>query len=289
MKVVLTSPSGQVSEKIIDASGKIISAKDDGGELVYTYNSQGKQTEVRHGNNVLVSSTFDEYGNQVILEDIDAGKITYEYDAYGRLYRQVDPNGNVTELTYDELNRLSTKKIAEGTITYKYYYNPNTHCSNNNPSQIINYNGIVRNYKYDALQRLERVTQTGTSDGLTHTTDYSYNSNSALLSTKYPSGVIVENTYDDNGYIIEKIASGTGLTEPVVLYTKPVTDGRGRYTAYDLGNGKTTFNNYHKDFPAGTQTDGLQNLSYDFEFSTGNLKKGKMYIPGKGKNLIMMN
>ena len=36
MKVVLTSPSGQVSEKIIDASGKIIAAKDDGGELVYT-------------------------------------------------------------------------------------------------------------------------------------------------------------------------------------------------------------------------------------------------------------
>lgn len=283
MKVVLTSPSGQVSEKIIDASGKIISAKDDGGELVYTYNSQGKQTEVRHGNNVLVSSTFDEYGNQVILEDIDAGKITYEYDAYGRLYRQVDPNGNVTELTYDELNRLSTKKIAEGTITYKYYYNPNTHCSNNNPSQIINYNGIVRNYKYDALQRLERVTQTGTSDGLTHTTDYSYNSNSALLSTKYPSGVIVENTYDDNGYIIEKIASGTGLTEPVVLYTKPVTDGRGRYTAYDLGNGKTTFNTYHKDFPAGTQTDGLQNLSYDFEFSTGNLKKRQDVHTGQGE------
>ena len=288
-KVTATDPSGQVSEKITDASGKVTVAKDNGGELFYTYDSRGKQTEVRHGTTTVISSVYDDYGNQVSLTDLNAGTIMYNYDGYGRLAQQQDAKGNTTTMAYDELSRMISKTIAEGTITYAYYKNPLLGCSNNNLTQVINFNGIVRSYRYDGLSRLTRTTQSGTSDGLTHVTYYGYNSYGGLLSTTYPSGVTEHNTYDVNGYIIKKSASGTGLSATTDLYLNPVADGEGKMIAYTLGNGKTTTKTYNNDFPLSSITPAVQNLSYNFQSNTGNLLQRTDALAGQTETFTYDN
>lgn len=288
MKVTTTNQANQVSEKISDASGKIIFAKDNGGEMFYTYNSRGDKTEVKHGITTILTTDYDDYGNQVLLTDLNAGSITYNYDAYGRMTQQQDAKGNITTIVYDELNRPVSKTIAEGTITYSYYKTI-AGCSNNNIAQVINFNGITRIYRYNALARLVRLTQTGTSDGLTHITNYAYDSYGKLASTTYPSGVTEHNTYDANGYLSSKSASGTGLMAITTLYYNPVVDGEGKIISYTLGNGKTTTKTYNNDFPLSSITPGVQNLVYNFQASTGNLLQRSDILAGQTETFTYDN
>ena len=283
VKQISVDQAGRTSEKITDATGKIISAKDNGGELTYFYDSKGNQVEVRQGATTIVNTGFDDYGNQVILVDIDAGTTTYDYDAYGRMTQQQDANGNITTMAYDELNRPVSKNITEGTISYTYYKNQLTGCINNNLTQITNFNGIIRTYRYDALARLTRVTQSGTSDGTTHITNYAYNAYGKLLSTTYPSGVTEHSIYDGNGYLTGKSASGTGLAGLTSLYYNPVMDGEGRILSYTLGNGKTTSKTYSNDFPLSSVTPGVQNLTYNFQTNTGNLLQRSDILAGQSE------
>lgn len=272
VKTTTTSPASQVFEKTTDPTDKIIASKDNGGELFFTYNSQGNQVEVKHGANTVVTSTFDDYGNQSALTETNAGTVTYTYDAYKRLSQQQDANGNITTIVYDDLNRVVTKTIPEGTISYTYFSQPFTNCRNNNVKTVTNYNGILRTLSYDhTTKRLQSVTQTGTNDGLTHTTSFTYDAYGTALTTTYPSGVVISNTYDANGYIIKKSASGTGISGVTDLFYNPVTNGEGKYLSYTLGNGKTTTKTYSNVFLQNTSTPGVQNMTFSFQASTGNL------------------
>jgi YD repeat-containing protein len=116
-QITVENSAGQSSSKIVDASGKTISAIDNGGQLDYTYDSRGNQTEVKHGSTVLVTSTYDIYGRQTSLVDKNAGTITYQYDAYGQLTQQTDNLANTYNMGYDDLGRLITRRGQEGTTT----------------------------------------------------------------------------------------------------------------------------------------------------------------------------
>ncbi len=273
IKVISTSTAGRVKELTSNAIGLTTVTKDDGGDLLYDYNSAAQQTSVHHNGQLTSSSTYDQYGRQIALQDVDAGTITYQYNAFGDLIQQQDAKGNVTSLVYDVLGRVTSKTIAEGTIEYDFYKDPLTGCSNDNLTKITNYNGIIRDYVYDpVLKRLSFETQSGTGDGLSRTTRYKYNIDGSLRAITYPSGVAVNNVYDTRGFLIEKYASGAGIqTRSLSLYSNPLVDGEGKILSYTLGNGKTTTNTYSGEFPTSTSTFGVQNLSYSFNQTTANL------------------
>jgi hypothetical protein len=62
--VKTTTPSGESSKTTTDLAGVVITAKDKGGTLGYTYFSHGGLKEVKNENVVTVSNTYDEYGRQ---------------------------------------------------------------------------------------------------------------------------------------------------------------------------------------------------------------------------------
>lgn len=187
VKITVTNPASQASSTTSDAAGRTVTALDNGGQLDYKYDSWGNQTEVKNGSIVLVSSVYDEYGRQTSMTDVNAGTTTYAYNAYGQLTNQTDAKNNSYTLQYDPLGRLISKTGSEGTITYEYYKDAATGCNNNVISKVTGFNGVKKEYTFDALKR--PLTEKYTIDFIPYTTTFAYNSYSQLSQTTYPSGV----------------------------------------------------------------------------------------------------
>lgn len=264
--VNVTNLASQSSSQIIDAIGKVVSSIDNGGQLDFVYDSRGNQKEVNQSGSILISSVYDEYGRQTSLTDINAGTTVYSYDAYGQLRQQTDAKGNTHNMNYDDFGRIINRTGPEGTTTYEYYQHL-SFCGNNKPTRITGFNGVIKEYTYDGLRRLASEIQT--IDGTTYTTTYAYNGFSQLAQTTYPSGLPVFQTYDAGGYLTKVYHSSTLPKNS--LFANGWVDGEGKYLTYDLGFTKTTTKTYNKDFPATTITPGVQNLTYNFEQTTGNL------------------
>ncbi len=263
MGTIMTSPSSQVSSKITDPAGRVISSTDNGGTLSFSYDSHGNQLSVNHSGTVVVSSIYDIYDKQTSLTDKDAGLTSYTYDGYGQLTQQTDANGNTYNMQYDDLGRNTVRTGPEGTTTYEYYKDAATGCSNNNLKKVTGFNGVIKEYTYDALKRLS--SQKETIDAIDYITSYFYNPYSQIAYTSYPSGMIIRNEYDINSYLIKVYYKQN------IFFANGTVDGEGRYLTYTSVNGLTTTNTFNKDFPATTSTPGVQNLTYNFQLNTGNL------------------
>lgn len=288
-KVILTGIDGNQTTEITDASGKTISSSDNGGLLSFQYDSQGNQTEVNNNGTIVINSTFDVYGMQSSITDIDAGTTTYEYDNFNRLVGQTDAKANNYIITYDGMGRTATRTGGEGTTSYEYFYNLANGCSNNTLKKVTGFNGVVREYFFDVLNRLQSEVESGLPDGSApRTTSYTYDAYGALASTTFPSGVTVSNVYDDNGYLIKK-TSASFSSSRLNLYYNPQIDGEGRVISYTLGNGKVTSKTYNQDFPASTFTPAVQNLSYTFGLTSGNLLNRQDVLKGQIENFTYDN
>jgi RHS repeat-associated protein len=264
---VTATSSGQTTSKTTDATSKVVAASDNGGQLEFTYDSRGNQVQVKHGSIIVSDITYDSYGRKLTSTDKNAGTVTYQHDAFGQVVQQTDNLGNAYNMAYDDLGRIITRQGPEGTTLYEYYKDISTGCSNNNFSRVTDFNGIVKDYTYDNLKRLQ--TETTNIDAVPHTTQYEYNTHGKLTKITYPSGVVVNNTYDGNGMLTG--VSGGNAGAPVTLFTGTSMNGFGQYTGYSLGNGYTSQNTYTHGVPQRYYTNGIQDLNMVFDLAKGNL------------------
>ena len=134
--------------------------------FTYVYDAFGREVSVTQQSvsetRAMVTS-YDSQG-QVIRVDSPEEIVNYEYDQYGRKTRTYtgDPNNPVTDTlyTYDALGRLATVSVVERndellatpeTTTYQYDLVGNL-------DQTILPNGVITDYTYDELNRLETLT-----------------------------------------------------------------------------------------------------------------------------------
>jgi len=95
----------------------------------FIYDAQGNVLEQHYprldndGN--LVSGThkivnqYDNFGNQISINDPNTGEWSYQYNAFGELIKQTDANGNVTHFSYDALGRMLTQRDGD---TYSLWH-----------------------------------------------------------------------------------------------------------------------------------------------------------------------
>lgn len=262
-----TTTAQQSKSKIIDAAGRVISAIDAGGQLDFQYDSRGNQLEVKHGSTILVSSTFDTYGRMQTQIEKNAGAINYEYDAHGQLKTQTNNLGHTYSMVYDDLGRMTSSQGPDGVTTYEYYKDIATGCNNNNLAKVTAPNGIIKEYTYDNLKRLQ--SEKVTVDGTANTTSYEYNSYDGVSKVTYPSGVVVNYGYDNSGVL--NSVSGGNAGSPTTLFTASQINGLGQYTNYTLGNNRTSQSWFNYGFPSRFYTQGIQDLNMDFDVTKGNL------------------
>ncbi len=192
-RTVTTTDNGRQYTKTYDAWGNVTSASDPVSSVSYTYHSNGKPSSVS-SEEATVYMEYDAAGNQIELEDPDAGTSEYEYDALGRVIRQTDARGNETTFTYDATGKL-TERNCEGVVTSYTYgtsgYDKERLVREQTADRIITYA-----YNSKGLLSSETRSMTGETP-VTFT--YQYDSKGRLSSKTYPKGVTVNYKYNSFG------------------------------------------------------------------------------------------
>jgi RHS repeat-associated protein len=282
-------PNGKFSSTTKDASGKIVQSEDNGGKVIFRYDSWGNQYEIRQNGLVAMLKTFDTYNRQIALAEANAGMINTQYNAFGEITNQIDANGNQYSFTYDELGRLLAKTGSEGTTAYSYYCkkelpitikeNPDytkppspleeiTFCCNNNIVKIQCFNGIIQDFGYDDFGRL--ISKQDAIDGATYQTKYQYDIYDNNVSIEYPTGIIINNVYDAKGFLTEVNRQGAGN-----IFRLQNLNGMGQVVKYNLGNGVTTNQIFTNGFPTSFVTPSIQHYAMAWNTQTGNLLNRK--------------
>jgi RHS repeat-associated protein len=276
VEVTSTLPDGKVKWKVSDATGKVILAHDDGGNINYDYYSNTKVRDIIVNGVQANHIHYDGYGYEDLLTDKDAGTIQYRYDAFGQLVSQTDARTNNFTMKYDVLGRIMQKDGPPAEGSTFYYYNGagngiNKISSINNPTT-----GVTYSYAYDGLNRMTSYSES--IPGQTMQTSYQYDINSNVIKEDYPGGFSIMRSYDNHGYATEIKNGSTSIWQANTM------NSFGQYDKYTLGNGIQTqisVNNF--GMPEIIDAGNVHHLEMNYDLSNGNLNWRKDF--GANHNL----
>lgn len=183
-RIYLKDPDYGTTTSKYDAYGRLLSQTTPKGDSTsYSYDILNRLTrQIDHAENISTSYIYDnsqERKGTISKITHNNQEITYEYDDFLRptsICEKIGDNSYVTEISYDELSRISGKTYPSGyTVNYDYYNSGilrSIRDDNDNVlwrtdeinamGQIVkctNGSGIVTNYTYDAKgQLLSNVT-----------------------------------------------------------------------------------------------------------------------------------
>ena len=137
-------------------------------------------------------------------------QVQYIFNSSGQLTREIDRNGYVTGLSYQN-NRLATvTDPASRSLTFTYG-------SNNLLASVTDPLNRSVSFQYDSNNNL--IAATDVNGGITH---FTYDSNHLMLTITDPNGGVLTNVYDSNARVISQ------------------TDAMSRKTTFSYGASSTT-------------------------------------------------
>jgi RHS repeat-associated protein len=174
------------SDFTYDASSRIVTSTDGNSQkTTFTYDALDRTTKVTYADGTSASQTFDADGNRTKLVD-GTGTTTFAYDKLGRLVSKTLPSGEVISLGYDAAGNLTSEQDSSGTTTYSYN-------SLGLVDSVVDPSGNLTTFQYDAADR--------------------------LVTTAYPNGVLVKETYDGANDVTSLTASNSTTTLLQRTYT----------------------------------------------------------------------
>ena len=159
----------------------------EGNYIKYTYDDEGNVVERGYydlDDNLTKKTNYLYQGTGhnmpgLLFKEINADAANsftqYTYDLAGNVQEVLDPEGNATDYTYDDLNRLKTV------------------------TQYLGTSGITTSYEYDGQGNLISV-----EDAEGHITTYQYDDMGRLVSTASPDTGTVTYVYDEAGNPVSK-------------------------------------------------------------------------------------
>jgi RHS repeat-associated protein len=274
LTVTGTNELGQTKTVINDFAGRMASVSNNAGNVTsYSYDATGQLVSMS-GPGGTSTAAYDSRGNKIADSDPDKGNWTYRYNALGLIVEQTDAKGQVTAMTYDVLGRMLTRTdnayvTSPSTASWTY----DTAASGIGKLASAQSPGYSIVNAYDDYGRPVQSTETidGTSS---YSMSTSYDSSSLPEQATYPSGLVVRNVYNAQGYLAA--VTNEGASEG---YWRAVeTDARGQVVKFTLGNGVETIKSYEADTGYLTRivsTSGasvIQNLAYSYN-NLGNLSQ----------------
>jgi RHS repeat-associated protein len=218
-RIKRTLPLGQVETYSYNTVGNLLSRTDFKGKVTtYAYDTMNR----------LLSKTPD--------ASLSEPSITFTYNSLGQRLTMNDSSG-VTTYGYDVRNRLTSKQTPQGTLSYSY-----DNASNLLTTRSSNVNGVNTSYSYDALNRLNGVTDnapvTGTRSA-TGASSMTYDAVGNLSSVTTPNGVSHSYTYNNLNRLTNVSLSKGATTLASYAYTLgaagnrlSVTEQNGRVVSY---------------------------------------------------------
>lgn len=198
--------------------------------------TQGSQTR---------TFSFDGMGRLTGHTLPESGTTSFQYNSYNQISQRTDARGVITTFTYDSMNRIyqisynvgSTGVAATPTITYTY----GTNASQLNNGRILTLSdGLgTTTYTYDNLGRATQAQSV--INGSTYTIGRQYNFAGEVTSLTYPSGRVVQRTYDAIG----RLAS---IADSSATYVNSLSYNTAQErTNFNYGNGVAATIGYSPD------------------------------------------
>jgi RHS repeat-associated protein len=168
--------------------------------------SQGAQTR---------TYAYDGMGRSTDITTPEAGHVNFQYNAFNQVSQQTDARGVKTNLGYDTLNRLHTigydvsgSSGVPATPGVTYNYGTSAAQNNNGRLQQVLDGLGSETYTYDSLGRATHLQKV--INGATYNIGYGYNLAGELTSLTYPSGHVVQQSFDAIGRLCEIAPQTTG-------------------------------------------------------------------------------
>lgn len=298
----VTDPTGKQRESVVDGLGRLATVYEpdvNNGNLLtvqtsYVYTALDDVATVTEGAQTRTYS-YDGLGRLTSVSTPEAGTVSYQYNDFGLVTQRTDARLVVTNYSYDSLNRLTslsyTVPQGSGVTPMPNVCNPLGGTANANVCFYYDEGGAAANalgrlthfaddvgseaYTYNILGRTTQVQKVIHSQ--TYTTGYAYNLAGELTSITYPSGRVVQQSFDAIGRLCE-VAPQTAVCGDS---SAPYASGYAYSPALELtglnyGNGVAASFGYSPDrlqltslsYTKGTNT--LFSLSYSYAQNGGN-------------------
>ena len=231
--VTTTDPAGVTRQQTTNGLGQLTTVVEDPGtsphlnyQTTYTYDLLDDLTSVTQGSQTARTFQYNALKQLVYATNLESGTICYgswstgsnpvcseQYDADGNLSSRADARNVTTTYTYDALNRLQSKTYSDGTTpAVQLVYDSSGAC----PAGATAYNtGKLTSVTTAAITDSSQRTVPGTSQTMAYDAQgracassetvgsgsplpfqYSYNLAGGLTSETYPSGRVVQTTFD---------------------------------------------------------------------------------------------
>ena len=271
-----------------------------------SYNALGQLTSYTEKQNnaskVQQPCEYDAYGNISFDKISSEHETTYEYeDTLGRCFKGMTFADISEEVTYDNLDRISTKKVTfHGkeiyTKTYEYYTVPydiiqGKKCATMQP-QYIKYQKDDQTkkqieYKYSAKgNHISEILYDGKSISYTYSSDC----NRLMSETNNLSNVSYGYTYSDNGNIMYRTDKSNWSRTNYTYNGDRMTKFGNQTCVYDAMGNPTTY----RDKPAtwkGRQMMSLGSTTFTYDGQGRRISKGNLTFlyDGSGKIIRQSN
>lgn len=252
--------------KEYDASGFMIKARDNGGEIVYVPDIDNQLARIESPGSGqhkrLTEIIYDTNRRKKELKDADAGTTSYTYYANGNVKTQTNANVKVTSYTYDVLNR--TKKEIRDGIEYTYNYDADPNSTGLLSSITSNSaKADAESYIYDpnGLGRVIEKTRSNSDKTLTH--KYEYDTKGRIKKLTYPGNFAI--LYEYNSY--DDLLNIKNAANNSIIWKLDEVNALGQKTKETYGNGKQTIYEYDILYHRLSKIMVPQVLDFDYEFN----------------------
>lgn len=190
------------------------------GTATNEYDAQNMLSSVADQRSLPTSYVRNGFGDVIQMTSPDTGVTVYQRDKAGNATSQTDARGVVTNMTYDALNRITSRQYPATpgeNVTFSYDDASSGNKGIGLLTGLTDPSGTT-SYRYD--DRGNRVLETHIVSGQTYATSYAYDDVGRVTSITYPSGRTVTYAYDTAGRIAG-ITTKDGTAMPV----RPVLAG----------------------------------------------------------------
>jgi YD repeat-containing protein len=256
---VVTDDSGATTYTY-DADGNILEENTPEGIIQYGYNALDQHiatwtdtTGASNTGEMLESYSYDDLGrlSGMTVSRLNGANTSsalntvYGYDGNGNKVYESDPNGDVTNYTYDALNRLTAETVKnDGTTLYSVAYTLNLDGTRHSATENNDGTSIVTTWTYDNDDRLTSEVQTS---GGNYTDTYTYDLDGNRLTKSHTvSGSGAETTtytYNSDNELTQQVDSVTGTINYAYDANGSQTNNGTNIYVYDLRNKLTKIEN----------------------------------------------
>jgi RHS repeat-associated protein len=210
----------------------------------YTYDAAGRLTLVVQGPQRR-SFAYDGLGRLTQETTPEANTEALSYTAGGGLCSgdasnpcsKVDGRGITTTFTYDALNRLTGKSFSngQGNVSYTYDQGGAGAFALGRLTQMTDPSGS-ETYTYNSMGWITQLQKN--ISGTTYTMGYQYNTEGDLTTIIYPSGRVVQHSYNQLGQLCEVAPTTSACGNSSTPYaTGYIYNAAGQLTGFNYGNG----------------------------------------------------